>query len=284
MRRSETIAIESACVRGVPPRQDVALFPMVGYDLDLPDAASVEYIMTNPSAGFPTLAPELGARHEDPIHHYNAIEFTADRRFAENWMLNASYRFSRLRGTYEGFFREDNGQSDPGLTSLYDFPTNDPSYTAIGVPQFGYQGDIRFLGELGEGPLPLDRPHDLKVSGNYSFDMGLNIGAYFNVTSGRPLTALAANPVYTNGGEIPLTPRGEGFETIDGFRTRTPVEHQVDVQASYGFDVSDARRLTLFADVFNVFNQRRTLDFDNWTELSLAVPNPDFGKPISQLI
>ena len=71
----------------------------------------------------------------------------------------ASYRWSRLRGNFEGFYRDDNGQSDPGITSLYDFPTNDPSYTAIGAPQFGYPGDIRFLGELGKGPLPLDRPH-----------------------------------------------------------------------------------------------------------------------------
>lgn len=51
---------------------------------------------------------------------------------------------------------------------------------------------------------------------------------------------------------------------------------------SYGFDVADARRVTLFADIFNVFNQTRTLDYDNWTELSLGVPNPDFGKPVSQ--
>jgi outer membrane receptor protein involved in Fe transport len=262
--------------------EDVALFPLVAYDLGHPDAASVEYIMTNPDPDFPTLAPELGASHEDPIYHYNAIEFTADRRFAENWMLNASYRFSRLRGTYEGFFREDNGQSDPGLTSLYDFPTNDPSYTAIGVPQFGYLGDIRFLGELGEGSLPLDRPHDVKLSGNYTFGMGLNIGTRFNVTSGKPLTALAANPAYTNGGEIPLTPRGEGLETIDGFRDRTPWESQLDVQASYGFDLAGARRVTVFGDMFNVLNQTRTVDYDNWVELSLGVPNPDFGKPVSQ--
>lgn len=264
--------------------EDVALFPLVAYDLGHPDADSVEYILTNPDPSFPTLAPELGASHEDPIHHYNAIELTADRRFAENWMLNASYRFSRLRGTYEGFFREDNGQSDPGLTSLFDFPTNDPSYTAIGVPQFGYQGDIRFLGELGEGPLPLDRPHDFKVSGNYTFDMGLNLGVRFITTSGKPLTALAANPAYTNGGEIPLTPRGEGLETVDGFRDRTPWEHQIDMQASYGFDVANTRRVTLFADTFNLFNQTRTLDFDTWTELALGVPNPDFGKPITQQI
>jgi hypothetical protein len=73
--------------------------------------------------------------------------------------MQASYRYARLRGTYEGFYRDDNGQSDPGITSLFDFPTNDPSYTSIGVPQFGFTGDVRFLGALGEGPLPLDRPH-----------------------------------------------------------------------------------------------------------------------------
>jgi len=49
-------------------------------------------------------------------------------------------------GNFEGFFRNDNGQSDPGISSLYDYPTNDPTYTAIGGQQFGYVGDIRFLG------------------------------------------------------------------------------------------------------------------------------------------
>ena len=71
-------------------------------------------------------------------------------RFANNWGLQGSYRWSRLWGTFEGAYRDDNGQSDPGITSLFDFPTNDPSYTAIGVPQFGFRGDIRFLGKLGK--------------------------------------------------------------------------------------------------------------------------------------
>ena len=136
--------------------EDVANAPVVAYDLGL--VQSVDYILTNPDTSFPVQFPELGASFEDPEHSYNAIEFTADRRFSNNWSLMGSYRWSRLNGSFEGFFREDNGQSDPGITSLYDFPTNDPSYTAIGGPQFGYQGDIRYLGALGAGPLPLDRP------------------------------------------------------------------------------------------------------------------------------
>ena len=62
------------------------------------------------------------------------------------------------------------------------------------MPQFGYRGDVRFLGALGEGPLPLDRPHQVKVFGNYEFPIGLNVGTGISLSSGKPLTALAAHP------------------------------------------------------------------------------------------
>ena len=262
--------------------EDVAAAPMVAYDLGLPGVGSVEYILTNPNPETPTLAPELGAQFEDPIHNYDAVEFTLDRRFSGKWQGTASYRWSRLNGTFEGFYREDNGQSDPGITSLYDFPTNDPTYTSIGVPRFGYTGDIRFLGELGKGPLPLDRPHQFKLYGNYSVTNNLGVGLAFNATSGKPLTGLAANPNYHNGGEIPLTPRGTGIDTIDGFKERTPFEYQLDAQASYNLRFGE-RRITLLADVFNLFNLRRVVDYDAWSDLAFESANPDFGKPISQL-
>ena len=261
--------------------EDIAAFPMVAYDLDLEGVESVEYILTNPTSETPTGAPELGAKFEDPIHSYDAVEVTLDKRFSDNWMLSASYRWSRLYGTFEGFYREDNGQSDPGITSLYDFPTNDPSYTEIGTPEFGYGGDIRYLGELGKGPLPLDRPHQAKVFGSYTFDMGLSFGLGLTMSSGTPLTPLAANPNYDNGGEIPEAPRGSGIETVDGFKDRTPFESQVDMQASYQLQLG-RQKITVLADVFNLFNQKRTIGYDNFTELSFGVPNPDVGRPITQ--
>ena len=148
-------------------------------------------------------------KFESPVHDYNAVEFTANRRFADWWALAASYRWSRLTGNFEGFFRNDNGQSDSGDSSLYDYPTDDPMYTLVGVPVFGYSGDIRFLGSKGDGPLPLDRTHDVKAYGTYLFDFGLSLSAGVEVESGAPLTALAAHPIYGGGGEIPLdAPRG----------------------------------------------------------------------------
>lgn len=211
------------------------------------------------------------------MHNYNAVEFTANKRFANRWSLISSYRWSRLTGNFEGFFRNDNGQSDPGISSLYDYPTNDPTYTAIGVAQRGYTGDIRLLGMAGNGPLPLDRTHDIKVYGTYALDMGLSFSLGTELESGAPLTAFAAHPVYDTGGEIPLTARGAGFQTSEGFRTRTPWTKPVNGEVSYDLRVA-GRHLHLIGDVFNVFNTQTVLDYDSYSEIRFAVPNPDFGS------
>src|SRR6185503_1633816 len=158
-------------------------------------------------------------------HKYNSVELTLNRR-GSNWSAMTSYRFSTLRGNFEGFYRDDNGQSDPGISSLYDFPTNDPSYTSIGGKVYGYPGDIRYLGS-SNGILPLDRPHQVKLYGNRNWSSGLNIGGGINLASGKPLTPMAANPNYGSSGEIPEAARGTGIDTVDGFATRTPFESQV---------------------------------------------------------
>ena len=220
--------------------------------------------------------PSLAAvSFDDPVHKYNAIEFTINRR-GTNWSGFASYRYSQLRGNFEGFYRDDNGQSDPGISSLYDFPTNDPTY----VKQYPGSGDIRFLGDAN-GILPLDRPNQIKLYGNYMFMGGLNLGVGLNLSDGRPLTPMAANPNYQSLGEIPVAPRGSGIQTIDGFMTRTPFESQVDMQASYALKIAGSRTVTFIADVFNLFNQKRITSYDQNTQLGSGTPNPDFGKPVN---
>jgi outer membrane receptor protein involved in Fe transport len=256
--------------------------PIVAFDLGCPGADSVEYLISDIGPNLPafhcTGVPD--ATFETPIHKYDAVEVTAQRAFADNWSLLASYRWSKLKGNYEGFFRNDNGQSDPSITSLFDFPTNDPSYTQIGVPQFGYRGDIRYLGcTLGCGILPNDRTHQVKVYGNRQFGT-LNLGLGFNAGSGQPLTALAANPNYDSGGEIPETVRGAGIQTVDGFRKRTPMETTFDFHADYTVKFGE-RRVILAADAFNLFNRQEPTNYDNYTQLSASVLNTNFGQPIS---
>jgi hypothetical protein len=258
--------------------EDVQPFPIVATSLGLPGAATTDYFLTNPGPGTPVVqdVPGVTVAFESPVHRYNAVEFTANKRLANRWSLTSSYRWSRLTGNFEGFFRNDNGQSDPGISSLYDYPTNDPSYTSIGVPQFGYSGDVRLLGSAGNGPLPLDRTHDIKLYGTYGFGFGLNVALGLEIESGAPLTALAAHPIYDGGGEIPLTVRGAGFQTSDGFRTRTPWTKPVNAHASYDVKLR-GRNLLLVADVFNVFNTQTITDYDSFSEIQFGVPNPDFG-------
>ena len=257
--------------------EDIGSAAFILYDQGVPGLESVEYAITNPSAGHPATVNNVGA-FEDVVHKYDAVEVTANKAFSDDWSLIASYRWSKLKGNFEGFFRNDNGQSDPAISSLFDFPTNDPTYTAIGVPEFGYRGDVRFLGcTLGCGVLPNDRTHQFKVYANKSW-ASLNLGVGFNAGSGRSLTPFTSNPNYTSGGEIPLAPRGSGFETVDGFKTRSPFETTLDAHVDYAIKFGD-QRVVLLADVFNVLDRQEPTDYDNWDEISFGVANPDFGLP-----
>ena len=253
--------------------EDIANAATVLYFIPEADVDSLVYFLGNPGDGTPPTLDDIGA-FEAPVRTYDAVEITAQKRFTSKWSVLSSYRWSRLQGTYEGYFLNDTGESNPGLLSLYDFPTNDPSYTEIGGPEFGFRGDIRYLGKLGAGPLPTDRPHQLKVFGNYLFDMGLNAGLGLLVGSGRPLTPMAAGPVY---GRIPETPRGGGIETVDGFAERTPATIDLDMNVSYWRDIS-GRRIGFLLDAFNILNLGRVLDYDQDTEIDFGIPNPDFGR------
>ena len=272
--------------------EDVANCPMAAYFDDATSSicTGVSYILTNPTSAT-AINPDVIAADPsfanvtfaDPRHVYDAVELTWNTRVANNWSALASYRWSRLRGNFEGFYRDDNGQSDPGISSLYDFPQNDPTYASIGVPRFGFAGDIQFLGDPN-GILPLDRPQQFKVYGQYMWhDLNLGVGLFAG--SGAPLTPLATNPAYGNGGEIPAAARGTGIQTVDGFKTRTPFQSQLDFQAAYDWKLGGARRVTLLADIFNLFDQQIVQNYDTFTSLTFgAGANPNFGQPTSQIL
>ncbi len=272
--------------------EDEANCPVVGYFL--PQTANicgnVHFVLTNPSSATPINPAAIAAfpafanvSFADPVRRYHAVDAGLTRRLADNWSATVSYRWSRLRGNYEGFFRDDTGQSDPGMSTLWDFPQNDPTFTAVGGTQAGFQGDIRNLGDPN-GILPLDRPHQFKAFGNYMIG-NLNLGAGIFGSSGAPLTKLTAHPVpgYPLG-EIPVGPRGSGVQTVDGFLTRTPFVTDVDFQAAYNLKIDARRRLTLVADIFNVFNQQTVLNYDTWSLVAFGgAANPNFGQPTSSV-
>ncbi|HZT30012.1 MAG TPA: TonB-dependent receptor [Bryobacteraceae bacterium] len=214
----------------------------------------------DPNSGYTLDSGSLGSDglvdgFPDPRRVYNAFELSAEKRFGHNWSLLANYRVAKLFGNYEGLFRNDNGQSDPNITSLFDF-ANSPA----------------LADQFRVGVLPTDRRDILNLFGNYVFAGKVNVGMGFQSLSGTPLTKLLAHPAYGNAGELPDGPRGA--------YGRSPWQNYVDLHVDYRLPLHSERlRLKLSADMFNLFNRTTPVLIDQNFQLDGGVPNSDFLKP-----
>ena len=202
---------------------------------------------------------------------YRGLEFTATKRFTNNYQFIASYVFSSLIGNYEGLFRNDNGQSDPNITSLF---------------------DLQSLLDNTYGRLPNDRPHQFKFNGSYRTPFKVLISGNFYMQSGTPFNQLKPHPLYGN---------NEGFQvqrgtaivptvsaTQPGFpnvvnsigSSRTPTTMNLDLGAYYPIKFGEKRELRLSADWFNVFNSQRAVTLDQtWTINSGVASVPPVVNP-----
>jgi len=202
--------------------------------------------------------------------YYRALEFTATKRFTNNFQFIASYVFSSLIGNYEGLFRNDNGQSDPNITSLFDLPS-------------------LLAGTYGR--LPNDRPHQFKFNGSYRTPWKLMLSGNFYTRSGIPFNALIPHPVYgdnegfcqnISGIGFVCNPRGTAVNPITG-SNRTPTNFQLDIGAYYPISVGEGKELRLMFDWFNVTNAQRALRQDDTFLINSGisgvppVSNPTFG-------
>ncbi|HYE16572.1 MAG TPA: TonB-dependent receptor [Pyrinomonadaceae bacterium] len=193
--------------------------------------------------------------------YYRALEFTATKRFSNNYQFIASYVFSSLIGNYEGLFRNDNGQSDPNITSLFDL--------------------VSLLNGI-YGRLPNDRPHQFKFDGSYRWPFGLLTSASFRAQSGIPFNALIPHPLYGDN-EGFAVPRGTAVNPITG-KTRTPTTYNLDLGAYYPIQFGENRQLRFQLDWFNVTNAQRAIRQDETLRINsgapgvAAVPNPFYGN------
>jgi len=192
--------------------------------------------------------------------YYRALEFSATKRFSNNYQFIASYVFSSLIGNYEGLFRNDNGQSDPNITSLFDL---------VSLLANGY------------GRLPNDRPHQLKFNGSYRLPFDLTISGNFYAQSGIPNDQLIPHFLYGDNEGFGV-PRGTAINPLTG-SDRTPTTYNLDLGAYYPIQFGESRQLRLQVDWFNVFNSQRNIRQDNTFQINSGapgiapVPNPFYG-------
>jgi hypothetical protein len=213
---------------------------------------SETYIYGNPGEGLAKTAITTGATppFELPTakRNYTALEFTANRRFSQNWFLGGSYVVSRLYGNY------------PGLVNTDEFTP--PGRVSVVAQQLGGQRtrpgtnasrawDLDEMlfdshGNLGvDGRLATDRPHVLKTYGNYLFDFGTSVGVNFYAASGTPVSKSVQSAFL-----YPILVEGRGS------LGRTPALTRTNLLVSHEFRLDGQRRIRLEFNALNVFNQK----------------------------
>ena len=201
------------------------------------------YFIGNPGSGIASDFPKAERNYDAGI-----VSFT--KTFGDNWLAQASYTLSHLRGNWEGLYRSQTGQLDPGINS--DF-------------------DLQQLTINRTGDLAADHRHEIKVY--IARDLPLDnqnhitLGAGYSGRSGGPTTPLGADPTYGND-ELFILPRGSG--------PRLPWVHRVDLRMGYTFFRTKNQTFAVTADIFNIFNfQAITATTERYTLRSVqAITDP----------
>ena len=209
----------------------------------------------------------------NPVRRYQAVELEIDKRFSNHWLAQINYRWGTLFGNYEGAYRNDNGQSDPGISSLFDFTSG-----KLGLLASQFQN----------GDLSTDRTNvgNLFLSYNIGSDTafihaakGLTLGMGLRGQSGVPLSILGDHPIYLNQGEVPIGGRGAAG--------RTPSTLQLDLHTEYPKKFGEKFVFKLAMDMFNVTNSQFQTGRVQYTQTSAAAVgsppplNKDYNRPTS---
>ncbi|WP_328598244.1 TonB-dependent receptor [Croceibacterium salegens] len=202
---------------------------------------------------------------------YDAIQFTVDKAFNGVYGFNFSYTWTNLVGNFEGGVKSDNNQTDTGLTQDFDQPGFlDGAYGDLANGRahvfklYGHVKPVEWL-DIGVNAL-VESPRKFSCIGNYydssNFAASYGAASYYCQQSNVGGTAV--------GGSY-LVPRGSAFES--------EWNKQIDLRTSFDLGSFTGLDGSYFAlDVFNVFNWKSKLDFDEFGDVSFGGPNADFMK------
>jgi len=173
-----------------------------------------------------------------PQRDYDAIEFTFNRRLANNWSLSSNITFSRLFGNYSGLSNStsESNRNSPNVTRLFDGLFM--SFTEKGCPD-----RINCDAGTNYGKISTDRPVQWKLQGTYILPWGTSAGVDFQAFQGNLQTTLMT---YKGVPVMIYAPGNLG---------RTPVYTNTNLQFSQTFRMPGGTRLTAQFNVTNLFDQ-----------------------------
>lgn len=245
--------------------EDITIDEAIGFP------GEFHYILTNPGTNVKTRfdvdgdgvselielsAEELG--YPTPVRKYHSLTMAVKKTWNQGSYLDATYTWSHSYGNYEGLVRSDNGQTDAGITTLFDF---------AGLMEGAY------------GNLPNDRRHSLKVFGVYRFLPQWQYSFSASYLHGRPKNAFGIHPTdpyaarygsasfYRQG---TLTPRGSLGTTDSIFSVDMGLQFKQTVWSN---------TLQIKLDIFNVFDTNGILEVREVADQQTGVASPTFGLP-----
>jgi outer membrane receptor protein involved in Fe transport len=206
------------------------------------------------------------------VRKYDAVEFTVVRAWDGVWSLNGSYTWSNSRGNTEGFVQSDFAQDGAGLSRDFDQPD---------------------LMEGAFGKLPNHRAHQFKLWGSYQVTRDLLVGVNASLSSPRKFGCIGNSRGAFDGTNLGyfygafaqyclgrLQPRGTG---LDGAGLESDWIKTFDVSMRYDIALPANGKVTLRADVFNVFNFKGVNDVDQFGEVDFNSDSirPQYGLPLA---
>ncbi|BCT93244.1 Oar protein [Lysobacter helvus] len=203
-----------------------------------------------------------------PRRSYKALEFQLDRAWDNRWAFNASYTLSYSEGNAEGPVNSDTDFSDSGRTEAFDNP---------------------WVNFSGDGYLPNDRRHQVKMRGTYAFNDNWQVGATLDARSGRPVSAFGAgNPFdatefhsfYVCAPNCSPASPARNFTLYQrGTQGRLPWTYDLGANVTYLHSFGTADLRVKFA-VYNLLNQQRVNEVNEDLELEdgLGTFNEFYGQ------
>lgn len=192
---------------------------------------------------------------------YNAMELQLSRRYSNGWFGTVSYVYSKLYGNYAGLQSTDEIRA-PTIGSSFagDQQYGGQTYRPGGNANRYFDLDEILYDSYGnvglEGRLPTDRPHVFKLFGGKTFKFGTELGTFFRVMSGTPIST----QVWTING-IAAFPEGRGDAG------RNPVFSQTDLMVAHNIRLDEQKTLRFEFNLDNLFNQKTSMyNFPNFNK------------------
>src|SRR5262249_5592217 len=147
----------------------------------------------------------------------HAVTLHFSKSFSDQWMAQASYTWSQLRGNYDGLFNQQGSNSlgapqlDPNINSTF---------------------DLRTLLLNQDGPLTGDITHTVKLYLAKEFTItpvfSTTLGGSFNANSGPAINALGAHPIYGQGQAFILARGGAGrLPWVTSFDAKVSLNYRI---------------------------------------------------------